>query len=76
MLLMMELFLLVRHTHSPLRIEMADIHTKAHLSTAANTYTRVYTITRTLMEIYISSTNMRHQTPRCPDDGSMEITES
>lgn len=27
MLLAMELFLLVRHTHPPLRMEMEDIHT-------------------------------------------------
>ncbi len=34
-LLEMELFLLVRHTHPPLRMEMEDIHT--HESTRAHT---------------------------------------
>lgn len=38
MLLGMELFLLVRHTHPPLRTEMEDIHTQKHIFTQPQSY--------------------------------------
>lgn len=38
MLLGMELFLLVRHTHPPLRTEMEDIHTQKHMLTQPQSY--------------------------------------
>lgn len=38
MLLGMELFLLARHTHPPLRTEMEDIHTQKHVFTQPQSY--------------------------------------
>lgn len=76
MLLAMELFLLVRHTHPPLRMEMEDIHThtKAHWSTGKRRCTHVHTLT--LMENY-SQGEFKHMGGyRFTDDGSVEITES
>lgn len=43
MLLAMELFLLVRHTHPPLRMEMEDIHTQKHTGPQANTDAHMFT---------------------------------
>lgn len=36
--LAMELFLLVRHTHPPLRMKMEDIHTRTHKSTRSHNH--------------------------------------
>lgn len=53
MFLVMELFLLVRHTHSPLRVEMEDGHTQSPLvHRKAMNISSVHTTTLTLMENY------------------------
>lgn len=44
MLLAMELFLLVRHTHPPLRMEMEDIHTHKQRRTHVHTTTLMETL--------------------------------
>ena len=48
MLLAMELFLLVRHTHPPLRMKMEDIHTQQHTRPQADI--DVHTTASTPME--------------------------
>lgn len=59
----MELFLLVRHTHSALRMEMEDSHTqKAHLSTGVHVHKRPHTHIHTLME-NCSTDELKHEMP-------------
>lgn len=54
--LAMELFLLVRHTHPPLRMKMEDIHTHTQKHTFTQPHSRWW---RTTLGV---SSNMRHQT--------------
>ena len=67
MLLVMELFLLVRHTHPPLRMEMEDIHTqKKH---------HFHMTTFTLMEDY-SQGEFRHDTTETWAGDKVELSRS
>lgn len=70
MLLVMELFLLVRHTHPPLRMEMEDIHTQNHSCPQANQDAHMFTPPHSDWWRTTLRVSFKHETPNTWGGGS------